>query len=415
MCAKTIAFDENIGYPKSPFIFELSPEDYYDAARIAYVLDDDDPIKKLLETAASTGGFGSAPGNYDDPPGEKPELAVTIQDRNEFPTIRNWISSTEIGRNEAINCRWGFCEDDDLIHPLTAIHGKPELGGLGRVYSEVYQNTQQLIHITAGVMQFSSLAQFYLNSFDVTSTEAIHYGNSGGLTRWVGKLVSGAIDLAVYVVTMPIRFIRTVGMLLDPSNVVTKYYDIKGAMPLYYKHVDTIITTLAINMGLYPNAYFKEIDASSTQTQGTQNKEGLVEKYIHGDGKIAVLVNMKKGDSIVAKDICMQIAAARPEYVRREEVPEERVAKEMEILKVQTMNEGKPEAIAEKIVQGRIGKFYEEICLVDQAFVKDPNMKISELLKQKDAEVAEFARFEKGEGIEKKEENFAEEVMKQIK
>ena len=143
--------------------------------------------------------------------------------------------------------------------------------------------------------------------------------------------------------------------------------------------------------------------------------EGLVEKYIHGDGKIAVLVNMKKGDSIVAKDICMQIAAARPEYVRREEVPEERVAKEMEILKIQTMNEGKPEAIAEKIVQGRIGKFYEEICLVDQAFVKDPNMKISELLKQKDAEVAEFARFEKGEGIEKKEENFAEEVMKQIK
>ena len=143
--------------------------------------------------------------------------------------------------------------------------------------------------------------------------------------------------------------------------------------------------------------------------------KGLLEKYIHGDGKIAVLVNMKKGDSTVAKDICMQIAAARPEYVRREEVPEERVAKEMEILKVQTMNEGKPEAIAEKIVQGRIGKFYEEICLVDQAFVKDSNMKVSELLKQKDADVVEFARFEKGEGIEKKEENFAEEVMKQIK
>lgn len=143
--------------------------------------------------------------------------------------------------------------------------------------------------------------------------------------------------------------------------------------------------------------------------------EGLVEKYIHGDGKIAVLVNMKKGDKEVAKDICMQIAAARPEYVKREEVPQERVNKEMEILKVQTMNEGKPEAIAEKIVMGRIGKFYEEICLVDQAFVKDPNIKVSELLKQKDAEVVEFARFEKGEGIEKKEENFAEEVMKQIK
>ena len=143
--------------------------------------------------------------------------------------------------------------------------------------------------------------------------------------------------------------------------------------------------------------------------------EGLVEKYIHGDGKIAVLVNMKKGNKEVAKDICMQIAAARPEYVRKEEVPQERVNKEMEILKAQTMNEGKPEAIAEKIVQGRIGKFYEEICLVDQAFVKDPNKKVSQLLTETESEVVEFARFEKGEGIEKKEENFAEEVMNQLK
>ena len=143
--------------------------------------------------------------------------------------------------------------------------------------------------------------------------------------------------------------------------------------------------------------------------------EGLVEKYIHGDGKIAVLVNMKKGDKEVAKDVCMQIAAARPEYLNEASVPAERVEKEKEILKVQTMNEGKPEAIAEKIVMGRINKFYGEICLVDQAFVKDPNMKVSQLLKEKDAEVVEFARFEKGEGIEKKEENFAEEVMNQLK
>ena len=143
--------------------------------------------------------------------------------------------------------------------------------------------------------------------------------------------------------------------------------------------------------------------------------EGLVEKYIHGDGKIAVLVNMKKGTPEVAKDICMQIAAARPEYLNEQSVPAERVEKEKEILKAQTMNEGKPEAIAEKIVQGRIGKFFSEICLVDQAFVKNPDIKVSQLLKEKDAEVVEFARFEKGEGIEKKEENFAEEVMKQLK
>ena len=143
--------------------------------------------------------------------------------------------------------------------------------------------------------------------------------------------------------------------------------------------------------------------------------EGLVEKYIHGDRKIAVLVNMSKGDKEVAKDICMQIAAARPEYLNEQSVPAERLEKEKEILKAQTMNEGKPEAIAEKIVQGRIGKFFSEVCLVDQAFVKNPDMKVSQLLKEKDADVVEFARFEKGEGIEKKEENFAEEVMKQLK
>ena len=143
--------------------------------------------------------------------------------------------------------------------------------------------------------------------------------------------------------------------------------------------------------------------------------EGLVEKYIHGDGKIAVLVNMSKGTKEVAKDVCMQIAAARPEFLNEESVPAERVEKEKEILKAQTMNEGNPEAIAEKIVLGRIGKFYSEICLVDQAFVKDPNKKVSQMLKENDSEVIEFARFEKGEGIEKKEENFAEEVMNQLK
>ena len=141
---------------------------------------------------------------------------------------------------------------------------------------------------------------------------------------------------------------------------------------------------------------------------------GLIESYIHGAGKIAVLVDFSKGNSNVAKDICMQIAAARPEYVNREAVPQDRVEKEMEILKAQAMNEGKPAEIAEKMVQGRIGKFYSEICLVDQEFVKDSSIKVSDVLKNNDADIVRFARFEKGEGIEKKEENFAEEVMKQL-
>ena len=142
---------------------------------------------------------------------------------------------------------------------------------------------------------------------------------------------------------------------------------------------------------------------------------GIVAKYIHGDGKIGVLVSMENADEELAKDVCMQIAAAKPEYLNREAVPQERVAKEMEILKAQAMNEGKPAEIAEKMVQGRIGKFYGEICLLDQEFVKDPSIKVGDLIKNKGAEMVRYARFEKGEGSEKKEENFAEEVMSQVR
>ncbi len=141
---------------------------------------------------------------------------------------------------------------------------------------------------------------------------------------------------------------------------------------------------------------------------------GLVESYIHGDGKIGVLVEIDGGDSTLAKDICLQIAAARPEFLSREDVPEDRVAHEMQILKAQAVNEGKPEAVAEKIVQGRIGKFYGEICLVEQEFVKDPSQKVGKLVESKGAKILRFVRFEKGEGLQKREENFAEEVAKQI-
>ncbi|MBR2241207.1 MAG: elongation factor Ts [Clostridia bacterium] len=142
---------------------------------------------------------------------------------------------------------------------------------------------------------------------------------------------------------------------------------------------------------------------------------GIVGSYIHGEGKIGVLVDMENATPELAKDICLQIAAAKPEFLNRESVTPERVAKEMEILKAQAMNEGKPAEIAEKMVQGRINKFYGEICLLEQEFVKDPDMKINKLLESKGAKINSFARLEKGEGIEKVEENFAEEVAKQIK
>ena len=145
-----------------------------------------------------------------------------------------------------------------------------------------------------------------------------------------------------------------------------------------------------------------------------ESANGLVAKYIHGDGKIAVLVEMENATEELAKDVCMQIAAARPEYLDRESVPQERVEKEMEILKAQAMNEGKPAEIAEKMVQGRIGKFYGEICLVEQPFVKNPDEQVGKMVAAKGAKIVRFARIEKGEGLEKREENFAEEVAKQI-
>ncbi len=142
--------------------------------------------------------------------------------------------------------------------------------------------------------------------------------------------------------------------------------------------------------------------------------EGKLSSYIHGNGKIGVLADLESDDGELGKDICMQIAAAKPEFVSEENVPSDRLEHEKEILKAQVINEGRPENIAEKIVMGRLGKFFSQICLVDQEFVKDSSMKVKDLLKSKGASVKRFARFERGEGIEKKEENFAEEVAKQL-
>lgn len=143
--------------------------------------------------------------------------------------------------------------------------------------------------------------------------------------------------------------------------------------------------------------------------------EGLVAAYIHGGGKIGVLVEMKGGSAELGKDIAMQVAAANPSYLERSQVPAAELEHEKEVLSEQARNEGKPEKIIEKMVLGRINKYYKEVCLVDQEFVKDPDQTIAKLLKANNAEVLAFARFQLGEGIEKKQEDFAAEVMSQIK
>lgn len=158
--------------------------------------------------------------------------------------------------------------------------------------------------------------------------------------------------------------------------------------------------------------------------------EGVVESYIHMGGKIGVLVEINCETDFVAKtdefkelarDIAMQIAAYNPLFVSRDEVSAEEIEKEKEIYKQQAINEGKPEHIAEKMVEGRLKNYYKEVCLLEQAFIKDGDKTVEALVNEKVAKIGEkisirrFVRYQLGEGIEKRQDNFAEEVMSQVK
>jgi len=168
--------------------------------------------------------------------------------------------------------------------------------------------------------------------------------------------------------------------------------------------------------------------AKAAKKSGRIASEGLVEAYIH-NGKYGALVEVNSETDFVSnnddfksfvKDIAMHTAASAPKYVRREDVPVEVVEAEKETLKAQALNEGKPAAVVEKMIEGRINKYFAEICLLEQPFIKNPDITVGQLLTELIGKLGEnivirrFARFERGEGIEKIETNFAEEVMKQI-
>ena len=146
----------------------------------------------------------------------------------------------------------------------------------------------------------------------------------------------------------------------------------------------------------------------------TKNDDEVFGSYLHMGGKIASLVVLKGNDESVAKDIAMQAAAMKAEYVNRDEVPADRVEHEKSVLTEQALTEGKKPEFMDKIIAGRLDKFFEEICLVEQSFVKDGDFTVKAYLEQKNSEVVKMVRYEVGEGIEKKSENFADEVAKQI-
>lgn len=142
--------------------------------------------------------------------------------------------------------------------------------------------------------------------------------------------------------------------------------------------------------------------------------QGVIGYYLHGT-RIGVMVALKGGDENLAKDIAMHVAASRPMVVSREQVSTEAIENERDIFTAQARESGKPQEIIDKMIEGRINKFIDEVSLLGQPFVKDPNIKVGQLLKGKQAEVQSFTRFEVGEGIEKKEDNFVEEVMAQVR
>lgn len=151
---------------------------------------------------------------------------------------------------------------------------------------------------------------------------------------------------------------------------------------------------------------FTLVEKTETQNFGS---------YLHMGGKIASLVLVEGADEATAKDVAMHVAAINPKYVDRTEVPAKELAHEKEVLTQEALNEGKPEKIVEKMVEGRLNKFLAEISLTDQEFVKDPDQTVAKYVTSKGGKVVSFTRYEVGEGIEKKEDNFVEEVMSQVK
>ena len=165
--------------------------------------------------------------------------------------------------------------------------------------------------------------------------------------------------------------------------------------------------------------------STAVKKSGRIASEGIVDSYIHGGGRIGVLLEVNCETDFVArndifkqfvKDIAMQIAASQPLYIAKEDVPAEALEREANVLKAQARNEGKPEKIIEKMVEGRINKFYQEVCVLEQPFVKDGDISVQKMIQAKapGADVVRFTRYKMGEGLEKKEENFAEEVQKQL-
>ena len=201
------------------------------------------------------------------------------------------------------------------------------------------------------------------------------------------------------------KFVNDVAKTILNSNVKTN--DEALALPFSLGTLNDYVTSMTATIGEKISfRRFALVEKKEDENFGA---------YIHMGGKISVLTIVKGASSEVAKDVSMHAAAMRPEYVTKEQVPEEQLEKEKKILTEQAMAEGKPANIAEKIVMGRISKYYKEICLEEQEFVKDNSVSVGKYVSNNGGKIVDVIRYEVGEGLEKRQDSFAEEVAAQMK
>jgi elongation factor Ts len=248
---------------------------------------------------------------------------------------------------------------------------------------------------------------------DLRKDSGMKAAKKAGRTAAEGLVLTKIADDGSYGVVIEVNsetdFAARNDLFVDFANTVLE--------TVFSKKEPNVDTLLAAGLEQERLALIQNIGENISVRRATlvETEDSTVGSYVHSNNKIAVLVALKGGDEELAKDIAMHVAAVSPMVVQAEDVPAEVLSKESEIYTAQAAESGKPADIVEKMVSGRLRKFVEEVSLMDQAFVKDPDVKVGKLVKDAGAEIISFMRYEVGEGIEKKQEDFAAEVAAQLK
>lgn len=191
------------------------------------------------------------------------------------------FTDTSLGGNEAINCRWGFCRDDDIIQPINAFNGKPELGGMGRVYYETYESNAQYLYITAGVPEFNYLWKFYSEAIDGDIASDVNNGGWSGIVSAIFGCLGSFLGTALTLPFTAVKYgMKIADIVAGNRESVTKYYDFRSAMPMYYRYANSMLVHICTNLGLYPSATLgDDYQYGNAGTVGNQKKISAVDVW----------------------------------------------------------------------------------------------------------------------------------------